>query len=193
MATVVRTFAKGAEQTARGKGRMRANYGAAMKQKTAGLDRATQNYTAGIISAREMAVLQQIYVEQALGTLAGGINSVTEGLNFLVPLNDKSIGVLKLLSGSMMTVRGVLAIHRMWTSYIEMQRRRQVAMAAGETTVAAIGQQWHAIALAGVAAGAVAAAFGGGWMAGRAISGGTVDLSDAGSRRRATVIVSGAV
>ena len=185
MATVVRKFQKGAAETARGKGRMRADYGAAMKAKTAGLDQAARNYNAGIISARDYTTMQIVYAEQALGSTASGINALTEGLNKLMPLSDKQMGAMKLMSGSMMTLRALMAMYRVWGAYLASKKTKQVALAAGETTAALAAQQYHKVAIALTAVGVFGAGFAAGYIGAKAMDGGTVDISTSYGRREA--------
>ena len=193
MATVVRTFDKSAAQTARGTGRARVNYGAAMKAKTAGLESASRKYNSGLIEMSELIKEQKMFVEQALGATAGGLNALTEGLNVIVGLSDKQMGALKLMSGSLQTARAMLAIHRMWSTYINAKRSVELAGAVAET---AIPSNWPKIPFALTAVAIFGATFGGGFLAGRRVSqqidAGTVDLSTSEGRRQVITAIEGA-
>jgi len=193
LATVVRTFAKGAAETGRGKGRMRANYGAAMKAKTSGLEQAAKNYNTGLITAQDYAREQMVFAEQALGTVAGGLNSIGEGMNVLVGLSDKQMGAMKLMSGSMQMTRAMMAIYRVWGAARRARAAKLMAIAAGETTAAIAAQQYHRVALALGATAMLGGLFGGGYYLGKEIAGGTVDLGTHSGQRQAMYKMRGAV
>ena len=192
MATTVRKFTAEAGSTGRGEGKHRVNYGAAVRNNIQKLDRASERYALGVMSAREMLVLQMLHTEQALGATASGINSLTEGLNQLFGLSDKMIGAMKLASGSMQMTRAVISIYRVWTSAMEAKRAKELSLAMGETVAAMLAQNYAGIAFALSAVGVYSAAFGGGYMLGQHLHGGEVDISTSAGRRQVRYTLEGA-
>lgn len=193
MGSVVRQFTRESGRTGLAQGKHRVNYGAAVRENMNRLERAADQYKAGVINAQEFAMLWKMQMETAMGATATGINSLAEGLNVMVGLNDQQLGAMKLIAGILQITRAAIGVHRAVLTHRQQRIARLKALAAGETAAYVAAQQYHRpiIATAAVAL-AAAAGYGAGRFLRAKVDGGEVNLNTPAGQRAALRAFQGA-
>lgn len=178
------------------------DYRVKMAGQIASLEDAGAGYNRAVRKASKTMSIIEDGLSTSINSTQIGVLTLIGGIQDLVGLSEETIKAIGIATIGINVATSLIDIYGVWASMKTANAAVQWSAAAGETTAAAIAQQWHAIAFAVAALGVFGATFYGGKAVGAppptasrpsTIDGGDIDLSDPASRRRITGVIQGAV
>lgn len=113
------------------------------------------------------------------------------GFSVILGLTEENNSTLRFMKRTLVATTAVYTLFKAYNAIVKTMQAKEAILASAETAVAAVGQQWHSIAIALATAAAVGAAFTGGYLIAQSYSG-DADISKPEDRRAIAATVQGA-